>query len=47
MDPSHTIESLIEYIKSSGGQDLCEKHMMFTFKNETDFYECVHNFPVW
>jgi len=46
-DPTHTIANLVEYIKSAGSEDLCDKNMVFIFKTERDFFECMHNLPVW
>jgi hypothetical protein len=46
-DPTHTVNSLIQYIKNSGGIDLEDKHIAFMFKNGGELSRCVYGFPTW
>ena len=46
-DPTHTINSLIQYIKASGGIDVQGKNIAFMFKTGMELNACVYGFPIW
>src|SRR5581483_42859 len=46
-NPNHTVDSLIQYIKNSGGIDVEGKNIAFMFSNGGELARCVYGFPDW
>src|SRR4051812_46477924 len=46
-DPTHTKQTLINFIKNAGGHDVCDRHIVFLFRTEHDLGECIYGLPAW
>ncbi|CAB4407702.1 unnamed protein product [Rhizophagus irregularis] len=46
-DRSHTLDSLFQHIKDSGGVSIDDKHGVFMFNTGTTLSACLYGFPTW